>query len=344
MREYEILRLWKSTVYLKVFNLGTTDISPENSWLWKVSRAIPDSGGEDTDQSHALACDQLRFLGTTTPRGREPSRGFFSGGLERKAGSPVPVAGPGRPGAKPGGAAAGAGPSARGAGGACDHAARGRARSAARRRRRGEQWRPWPPERRVRCRCCCGGCWCRGSAAGIALAPAARAGSPSPSSHFPSPGSRPGRQVTRAVIHRLSQQCTLFLGTLTTEDKFFFLQEENFGEELSTRKGRIAIQRDKKKGGKFQPFKKLFGKRKKKGTSVSQEASAGRKCRSPPSVSNGTFSSDEETLEGSLRHLGELAHGSHLPGDHRSLSLPLAALALGGTWQLTASAQQASLG
>lgn len=53
------------------------------------------------------------------------------------------------------------------------------------------------------------------------------------------------QQVTRAVIHRLSQQCTLFLGTLTTEDKFFFLQEENFGEELSTRKGRIAIQRGK---------------------------------------------------------------------------------------------------
>lgn len=53
------------------------------------------------------------------------------------------------------------------------------------------------------------------------------------------------QQVTRAVIPRLSQQCTLFLGTLTTEDKFFFLQEENFGEELSTRKGRIAIQRGK---------------------------------------------------------------------------------------------------
>ncbi|KAI4572373.1 hypothetical protein MJT46_005441 [Ovis ammon polii x Ovis aries] len=48
---------------------------------------------------------------------------------------------------------------------------------------------------------------------------------------------------TRAVIPRLSQQCILFLGTLTTEDKFFFLQEENFGEELYTRKGRIAIQR-----------------------------------------------------------------------------------------------------
>lgn len=109
------------------------------------------------------------------------------------------------------------------------------------------------------------------------------------------------QQFTRAVIPRLYQQCTLFLGTLTTEDKFFFLQEEDFGRELSTRKGCIAIQSDKKKGGKFQPFRKLFGKRKKKGTSVSQEASAGRKCCSPQSVSNGAFSSDEETLESSLR-------------------------------------------
>lgn len=77
----------------------------------------------------------------------------------------------------------GAGPSARGAGGACDHAARGPARSAARRRRRGEQWRPRPPERRVRCWCCCGGCWCCGAAAGWAAAgwaaaSAARAGPP----------------------------------------------------------------------------------------------------------------------------------------------------------------------
>ena len=53
------------------------------------------------------------------------------------------------------------------------------------------------------------------------------------------------QQFTRAVIPRLSQQCTLFWGALTTEDKFFFLQEENFGEELYTRKGRIAIQRGK---------------------------------------------------------------------------------------------------
>ncbi|XP_035876745.1 capping protein inhibiting regulator of actin dynamics isoform X1 [Phyllostomus discolor] len=58
---------------------------------------------------------------------------------------------------------------------------------------------------------------------------------------------------------------------------------------------------DKKKGGKFQPFKKLFGKRKKKDTSFSREASAGKKSHSPPSISNGTFSSDEETLEDNLR-------------------------------------------
>ncbi|XP_071077382.1 capping protein-inhibiting regulator of actin dynamics isoform X1 [Desmodus rotundus] len=58
---------------------------------------------------------------------------------------------------------------------------------------------------------------------------------------------------------------------------------------------------DKKKGGKFQPFKKLFGKRKKKDTSFSREASAGKKSHSPQSISNGTFSSDEETLEDSLR-------------------------------------------
>ncbi|XP_073747823.1 capping protein-inhibiting regulator of actin dynamics isoform X2 [Callorhinus ursinus] len=58
---------------------------------------------------------------------------------------------------------------------------------------------------------------------------------------------------------------------------------------------------DKKKGGKFQPFKKLFGRRKKKDTLWSQEASAGNKNHSPQSVSNGNFSSDEETLEDNLR-------------------------------------------
>lgn len=58
---------------------------------------------------------------------------------------------------------------------------------------------------------------------------------------------------------------------------------------------------DKKKGGKFQPFKKLFGKKKKKGTLLSQEESAGRQSHSPPSASNETFSSDEETLENNLR-------------------------------------------
>lgn len=46
----------------------------------------------------------------------------------------------------------------RGAGGACDHGARGWARSAARWQRRGEQWRPRAPESWPRCwGCCCGG-------------------------------------------------------------------------------------------------------------------------------------------------------------------------------------------
>ncbi|XP_051054244.1 capping protein-inhibiting regulator of actin dynamics isoform X2 [Phodopus roborovskii] len=59
---------------------------------------------------------------------------------------------------------------------------------------------------------------------------------------------------------------------------------------------------DKKKGGKFQPFKKLFGKKKKKNTLLSEE-SAGRQRQShaPWSASDGTLSSDEETLENSLR-------------------------------------------
>ncbi|XP_063096563.1 capping protein-inhibiting regulator of actin dynamics isoform X2 [Cavia porcellus] len=58
---------------------------------------------------------------------------------------------------------------------------------------------------------------------------------------------------------------------------------------------------DKKKGGKFQPFKKLFGKRKKKDPSLSREESVGKKSYSPQCVSNGTFSSDEETLGDNLR-------------------------------------------
>lgn len=57
---------------------------------------------------------------------------------------------------------------------------------------------------------------------------------------------------------------------------------------------------DKKRGGKFQPFKKLFGKKKKKGTLLFREESAGRQSHSPQSASNGTFSSDEETLENDL--------------------------------------------
>jgi len=72
-------------------------------------------------------------------------------------------------------------------------------------------------------------------------------------------------------------------------------------ESYPERKGRVAVKIDKKKGGKFQPFKKLFGRRKKKDTLWSQEASAGSKSHSPRSVSNGNFSSDEETLEDNLR-------------------------------------------
>ncbi|KAM5271722.1 capping protein-inhibiting regulator of actin dynamics [Ctenodactylus gundi] len=58
---------------------------------------------------------------------------------------------------------------------------------------------------------------------------------------------------------------------------------------------------DKKKGGKFQPFKKLFGKRKKKNTASSPEESVEKKSYSPQSLSNGIFSSDEETPEDNLR-------------------------------------------
>lgn len=65
--------------------------------------------------------------------------------------------------------------------------------------------------------------------------------------------------------------------------------------------GVVSVHNNKKRGGKFQPFKKLFGKRKKKGTSLSSEGSAGRQSHSPRSASNGTFSSDEETLENNLR-------------------------------------------
>ncbi|XP_036751124.2 capping protein-inhibiting regulator of actin dynamics isoform X2 [Manis pentadactyla] len=72
-------------------------------------------------------------------------------------------------------------------------------------------------------------------------------------------------------------------------------------ESHSTRKGSVTPQIDQKREGKFQPFKKFFGKRKKKNTTLSQEASVGKKNHSLQSVSNGTFSSDEETLEDNLR-------------------------------------------
>ncbi|GAB1289751.1 Capping protein-inhibiting regulator of actin dynamics [Apodemus speciosus] len=61
------------------------------------------------------------------------------------------------------------------------------------------------------------------------------------------------------------------------------------------------MSQNKKKGGKFQPFKKLFGKKKKKGILLSREESAGRQSHLPQSAGNGTFSSDEETLENNLR-------------------------------------------
>ncbi|XP_044912688.1 uncharacterized protein LOC123385159 [Felis catus] len=97
----------------------------------------------------------------------------------------------------------GAGPSARGAGGARDHAARGRARSAARWRRRGEQWRPRPPEGRVRCWCCCGGCRCCGAAAGW-VASAARAGPPVAVQSLCQPRSQAG---TQAFLRWFSWSC-----------------------------------------------------------------------------------------------------------------------------------------
>lgn len=49
--------------------------------------------------------------------------------------------------------------------------------------------------------------------------------------------------VQKSSNSSLSEQCVLFLGTLTTEGEFF-LQEENLGGELPTRKGCVAIQRD----------------------------------------------------------------------------------------------------
>ncbi|XP_033614760.1 cancer-related regulator of actin dynamics, partial [Fukomys damarensis] len=77
--------------------------------------------------------------------------------------------------------------------------------------------------------------------------------------------------------------------------------KENFSGDLSRAKGLSSVKIDKKKGGKFQSFKKLFGKRKKKDPSPSREEAVGKKSYSPQRVSNGTFSSDEETLEDNLR-------------------------------------------
>lgn len=120
--------------------------------------AVPCSGGLGSDQSHALPCGRLPVPGHPLVGAVwcAPLPADACGNSER----PVPRGGARRSRGEAG-RGRGAGPSARGAGGACDHAARGRASSAARWRRRGEQWRPRPPERRVRS-------WTAGRAAGVA--------------------------------------------------------------------------------------------------------------------------------------------------------------------------------
>lgn len=88
-------------------------------------------------------------------------------------------------------------------------------------------------------------------------------------------------------------------------------------ENHPTRKGPVAVKTDKKKGGKFQPFKKLFGKRKKKDPSLFWAQSVGKRSYSHQSVSNGTFSSDEETLEDNLSNswarISSLGSGHPMP-------------------------------
>ncbi|XP_015415564.1 PREDICTED: uncharacterized protein LOC107182135 [Myotis davidii] len=119
---------------------------------------------------------------------------------------------------------------------------------------------------------------------------------------------------TRVVIPRLSGNVPHFLAHLPLKVNSPFNKKKILVESYPTRKGRVAVSvvtfnktmameeikltqnvhnealradvSDKKKGGKFQPFKKLFGKRKKKDTSISREAEAGRKSHSPQSVSN----------------------------------------------------------
>ena len=72
------------------------------------------------------------------------------------------------------------------------------------------------------------------------LSTGVREGTGSPDSH---PQLLARSSVQKSSNSSLSEQCVLFLGTLTTEGKFF-LQEENLGGELPTRKGCVAIQRD----------------------------------------------------------------------------------------------------
>lgn len=80
-----------------------------------------------------------------------------------------------------------------------------------------------------------------------------------------------------------------------------FSKKKGLVENYPATIGSVSLQNDKKKGGKFQPFKKLFGKRKKKSTLLSGEGPAERQRHTPQGASNGTFSSDEETLESNLR-------------------------------------------
>lgn len=109
------------------------------------------------------------------------------------------------------------------AGGACDHGARGWARSAARWWRRGEQWRPRALESRPRCWGCC----CCGGSAGWDV-PGARG-----SRQSLSPRRRPAKpQFPRAVIPRLSRCCTL-VPDAHPRGGSTFLQEERLGGELS---------------------------------------------------------------------------------------------------------------
>lgn len=165
-------------------------------------RAMPCSGGEGTDQSHALPCGPLPVSGDP---GKKAVRYVPSPAAARgNAGRRVPR-GVARGSRREAGWGRDAGPSARGAGGACDHAARGRARSAARWRRRAEQWRPRPLERRVRCRGCCGAAGAAGLPRAVQPRPPPARDRPSPSGRSASLGARRGPQVSALSARGRSQ-------------------------------------------------------------------------------------------------------------------------------------------